>query len=442
MPFEGERATGESLIRLRNSKAVEEFIGVILQSDNQEPIEPPTINPQRSNWSPRRVIAIDGSNLMHRVNNGLPAAEAGLLTTSVVAIDLEKLQRIPEDRIPSPRLFREMEDVAALEAVLPGLGVVRRDVPDDTALNFFRQATFDTLSSSIAKGHETLLDTLHDICKKAGFRTTIDCPMSDCDQKFIHCTDSYHCQCNRREQLFETDVLRLHEYFDDGDSAGQALNRLMSTIEILVLLNVLRFFVNNAPAYLASSVFVLDGPLAIFGTPASLLGSIRTELKSLNQTALERAGTEIALFGLEKSGRFKEHWQQLDWQDGLGPRSRFPEQTTIVPDGDYISTYVKPRNRPGKDFGEDTHFGRVVLYKTNRGKHAVIHVAMLNDSSGNLKDNSEKCYVRLGDILDVVDQVATYMYDDALMPIVRAHAHASIPLKQGADIISTLLGEP
>ena len=299
-----------------------------------------------------------------------------------------------------------MESVAALEAVVPGLGVVRKDVQDDTAVNFFRQTTFDTLSSSIANDHESLLDTMHEMCVNAGFRTTINCPIANCDKKFLHQAGTYVCHCERREQLYETDILRLHEYFDDGPSANQALTRLMSTIEILILMNLLRFFVNKAPSYLASSVFVLDGPLAIFGTPASLLGSIRTELKSLNQTAIERAGTEIALFGLEKAGRFQEHWQQLDWQDGLGPSSRFPERTTIVPDGDYISTYVKPRNRPGKDFGEDTHFGRIVLYKTNRGKHAVIHIAMLNESSGNLKVNSEKCYVRLGDILDVVDQVA------------------------------------
>ncbi len=441
MPFEGERATGESLIRLKNSRAVTDFNGIILQTDNQQPITPPVLTPQRRDWSARRVIAIDGSNLMHRVNNGLPAAEAGLLTASVVAIKLEELQAIPKDKIPSPRVFREMEDVAALEAVLPGLGVVRKGVDDDTALNFFRQATFDTLSSSIAKDHETLLETLHDICIKAGFQTNIDCPMSDCDRKFIHRPGSYPCQCERREQLFETDILRLHEYFDDGHSAGEALNRLMSTIEILVLLNVLRFFVNKAPTYLASSVFVLDGPLAIFGTPASLLGSIRKELKSLNQIAMDKAGTEIALFGLEKSGRFKEHWQQLDWQDNQGPRSGFPEKTVIVPDDEYISTYVKPRNKPGKPFGEDTHFGRIVLYKTNRGKHAVIHTAMLNELSDNFRDNSARCYVRLGDILDTVDQMATYMYDDALIPIVRAHAHAAIPLKQGADIISTLLGE-
>ena len=38
-----------------------------------------------------------------------------------------------------------------------------------------------------------------------------------------------------------------------------------------------------------------------------------------------------------------------------------------------------------KSFGADTHFGRYVLYKTNRDKHVVVNAAMLNDVSANLK---------------------------------------------------------
>ena len=35
-------------------------------------IQPPIIDVARSDWYPRRVIAIDGSNIVHRVNNGFP----------------------------------------------------------------------------------------------------------------------------------------------------------------------------------------------------------------------------------------------------------------------------------------------------------------------------------------------------------------------------------
>ena len=64
---------------------------------------------------------------------------------------------------------------------------------------------------------------------------------------------------------------------------------------------------------------------------------------------------------------------------------------------------------------------------------------MLNQISEDFRNNSPECYPRLGDVLDVVDQLATHIYDGGFMPLVRAHSHAAIPLKRGTDIIKSLL---
>ena len=92
MPYENERSSGDSLIWLENSQALKEFEGTILVKEGDTPVEPPTLQVTRRNWYPRRVIAIDGSNLIHRVNSGFPGAEAGLLMTSVVAIKLDQIK--------------------------------------------------------------------------------------------------------------------------------------------------------------------------------------------------------------------------------------------------------------------------------------------------------------------------------------------------------------
>lgn len=439
MPYENERSSGDSLIWLENSQALKEFEGTILVKEGDTPVEPPTLQVTRRNWYPRRVIAIDGSNLIRRVNNGFPGAEAGLLMTSVVAIKLDQLGGLAPNAIPRPSFFRDIENVHTLEEAMPGIGVVRKDVDGDTPINFFRQKTCNTLSNAIAANHETLLETMRDICKRAGFKPRIDCPVVDCSEKYALKTEEYICHCEQREKMFETDMLRLHEYFDGVRTGGEALNRLRSVLEILILLNILRFFVKKSPSYLDGCAFVLDGPLAIFGTPASILRPIREELKRLNKEARKANGNDIVVFGIEKTGRFREHWEQLDWQDGVGPGSRFPEQTVVALDDAYIHKNIVPADKKGKPFGEDTHFGRTILYKTNKGEHIVIHTAMLNEAASDFTDNSPECYPRLGDILDVMDQLATHIYDGGFMPIVRAHAHAAIPLKRGTDIIRSLL---
>ena len=437
MSYQRETASGDSLIWLENSQALKEFEGTILVKEGDAPVEPPMLQVLRRNWYPRRVIAIDGSNLMHRVNNGFPGAEAGLLMTSVVAIKLNQLKDLNTNAIPSPSFFRDIEKAHTLEAAMPGIGVVRKDIDNDTPINFFRQKTYDTLSNAIADGHETLLETMRAIC--GNLRTRVDCPAVDCDEKYERKTGEYTCHCERREKMFETDMLRLHEYFDGVSTGGEALGRLRSVLEILILLNILRFFVKKSPAYLDTCAFVLDGPLAIFGTPASILRPIREELQRLSREARRINGTDVVVFGIEKTGRFREHWEQLDWQDGVGPGSRFPEQTVIVLDDEYIHKNIVPADKKGKPFGTDTHFGRAIFYKTDKGERIVIHTAILNKLAEDFRDNSPECYPRLEDILDVMDQLATYIYDGGFLPLVRAHAHAAIPLKRGTDIIKSLL---
>ena len=439
MPYENERATGDSLIWLENSLALKEFEGTILSKARYAPMEPPIIQVNRRNWYPRRVIAIDGSNLMHPVNNGFPGAEAGLLVTSVVAIKLDLLNELDPDAIPRPSFFRDMEKVNTLEAVMPGIGVIRKDIEDDTPIDFFRQKTYDTLSSSIAEGHETLLETLRAAYSGIDFRPRLRCPAVDCEKRYRLKAGEYVCHCSRQEKMYETDVLRLHEYFDGVRTAGEALGRLRSVIEILMLINILRLFIQKSPAYLDSCAFVLDGPLAMFGAPASILRPIRSELRRLNGEARSLNGSDIVMFGIEKSGQFREHWNQLDFKDGHGPGMRFPEQTVIALNDDYIKSNIVPASVRGKAFGQDTHFGRTILYKTNKGEHIVVQSAILNDQAADFRNNSPECYPRLNDILDVMDQLGTYIYEGGFLPLIRAHAHAAIPLTRGVDIIKSLM---
>ena len=438
MPYEKEVASGDSLIWLENSRALREFKGIIRQREGQAKLlPPPMLSPPRRGWWPRRVIAVDGSNIVQRVNNGFPGAEAGLLMISVVSVKLDALRDIAPGTIPAPSVFRNMESACTLEAALPGIGVVQQDIRDDTPKDFFRRSAYSTLSGTIAGNHESLLETLRGI---GGQRVRFECPAEGCENIHVHKECEYECECGRGEKMFETDALRLHEYFQDVGSSGEAHGRLRDVSEALVLLNILRFFAEKEPGYLADCAFVLDGPLAMFGTPASILRPIRDEYLRLNEKAKNaNNGQDIVVFGIEKSGRFCQHWEEIDWDDDKGPRSRFPDGTVIVPDNEYICRNIEISGGKSKPYGEDTYYGRKVLYKTRKGEHVVLNTAMLNKASQDFTRNDMECYPRLGDILDVMDQLATHLYRDGFMPLTRAHAHAAIPLKRGADIIRNLL---
>ena len=63
---------------------------------------------------------------------------------------------------------------------------------------------------------------------------------------------------------------------------------------------------------------------------------------------------------------------------------------------------------------------------------------IVNDQGRDYDCTAEEAYPRIGEALDIMDELATYLYQDGFAPLVRAHAHAAIPLRAGARILENL----
>jgi hypothetical protein len=267
------------------------------------------------------------------------------------------------------------------------------------------------------------------------------CPVEDCAHDLAPGTGTYACTCERSETLFETDAFRFAERFSEVSSNGEAHGEVRHVLEIVSLVNMLRFFARDVESrtYLRDNVFILDGPLALFGHPAWLTPYIRREFKRINDVC-RKQGFELAVFGYEKTGNFVEHFDRLDASPEHGPRSVYRPSTAFGLNAAYINRNITLRPPDAKPHGKDTYFGRKVFYKTAAGEHAVITTAMTKPASQDFERCDLPCYSRLGDMLNVLDHLATYLYRDGFMPLVRAHAHAAIPLRRGADLIRSLFG--
>ena len=143
---------------------------------------------------------------------------------------------------------------------------------------------------------------------------------------------------------------------------------------------------------------------------------------------------------LIKTGAFVSHFEALDYSDAHGPGGRFRPGTVLLPDIDYIHENIVLRP-PGstKMWGEITYFGRMVLYKNRNSQRMVINTPRISPESNNLRDTTLAAYPRLSDALSVADSLATYLFEGGFVPLVRAHAHAAIPLKTGGDLLKELL---
>lgn len=441
MPFESEIATGESLIALQKSPALRDFEGVVVLRDDHAPRDPaPVVVVPRSEWLPLRVVAIDGSSITHKVRNGFPGAEASIVMLSVVFIDVSKLATITPGEIPSPRIFHEMDRAHTLDAVLPGSNIVRKTKVNDSPIQYFRASVFDTLTGRLDKDHESLLETARAIT--TGRTADIHCPIEECKSKYKSAVGEYKCDCPRAATLFETDAFRFHERFNELGSNGEVHGEVRHVLEVLSLVNILRFFSrDDRIRYLKDCAFVLDGPLAVFGQPAWLAPYVRAEIIKISEKARRVNGQDILVLGIEKTGQYVNHFADLDWTDEGGPRSKFATGTVLIPNSKYVNRNIVFRPEDAKPSGADTYFGRKVFYKTKNSAHAVVNMAMVNKQSEDFDYVSLAAFPRLGDALNVLDHLSTYLYQDGFMPLVRAHAHAAIPLQRGTDIIMGLFGD-
>ena len=444
MPYRNERATGDSLWRLEDNESVRNFRGSIRTRDPQESHDfPPAICPPRRERAIRRIIAIDGSTVIKAVQNGFPRAEAALFNAAVIVIKTDELRKFSGDHIPSPGELRDLEKVNTMSAVLPGPNVVGIRPEEDTPKKFFRSTIRQELRFKLDPGHESLLETFLAITPSDSKRDArLRCPIEDCERQISRPRDDGFCPCDDSEHLYPTDSLRTHERFYDNSSSEQAFTAFRMVVEHLLLVNILRYFHRNHPhRWFDEIAFVMDGPLAIFGMPAWLKEHIQSEVADIHNDLVREGHAGLLLMGLEKTGEFLDHLEELDWHQSSGPRQRLRPGTALAPTTEYIYRHIRPNPNTEKAYGQAVYYGRKVLYKNRTGHHAVVMTPIVNSAGRESNGTELAAFPRLGEALDIIDDLYTHLYRDGFIPLMRANAHAAIPLRQGQRILADLFDE-
>lgn len=219
---------------------------------------------------------------------------------------------------------------------------------------------------------------------------------------------------------------------------GAMFAEIMQVWERVWIIHCLRTFEKKKWLPLLKNIaIVLDGPLAIFGHPAWLSQAILQELRRINEVVREvTGGQDLLLLGVEKTGFFVQHFEDLDKiQDGSA--GRIQPQTAMLLDDTYIKRHVIYSDSE-KPYGQDTYFGRKFLYKTRSGAKVVGSLPLLSSDHADLSRAETNQYPRLGDALNLIDQLVSSRYPNALAPLVAAHAEAAIPLNLGGRVLERL----
>lgn len=449
MSFEGEFASYEPLRRVLESakvKALQDRMHIRQPDENIENLEVLLTEKKdltQSSLQPDLVLAIDGSNLTAKAVNGFPGAEFGYITIASVLIDLKLVRELEKGDFISPKKFRETEKASTIDSVFPGCNVILDK--EGSAKASLRRALFEELrNNTIFSGSETLLDTYEHLfrIKRERFaerslpKSPID-GMEEDDMTYGY--GEYVCE-KSRQALFSTDALRLHELMNSGGSNGEMFGQIMSTLEKLWLIHILRAFEKKGwLATLRRVAFIMDGPLAVFSTSSWLTKVIEVELKRLNDLQKKINGEDLLIIGIEKSGTFFNHFLEIDvTKDGV--KDKFPRQSALLLNDEYIKRNII-FSESKKPYGQDTYFGRKFFYKAASGQKIVPVVAHFNDHQRNLSTAQPDQFTRLADVMHLLDQLASSRHPNSVSPLISAHAEAAIPLNLGKRIFEDMARE-
>lgn len=440
MPYEGEYAHYQPLKRVVESERVQQLLrrSRVLNPSTLTQQATPKPPPTADITLPSLVLAIDGSYAEVDVRNGYPGAKVGYCSVASVILNLAEVERLDVDRPVNPIDFRRTEDPSSDASALPGCNVITRD--HVSAKDSFREAVFELLHDAIVDEEDStrLLATYQALLafKPVG---KIACPYTHlgCEREVSIATNLSACPCERRKPLFPTDALRIHERFnDDAGSNGEAFGLVMSIWERLLLIHLLRCFEQRDWLDRLNTIaFFLDGPLAMFGPPAWLSAAVSRELQRLNTAVRAKTGNDMIIVGIEKSGNFVAHFDEIDKRED-GSQHFQPGSYFLPTDG-----YIKERvifSDSAKRYGADTYFGRKFFYKTKSSARIVANIPFLTAQQDSITSDDPGPYPRFGTVCALLDKLVTSRFPNALGPIVSAHAQASIPLHLGQKVLRQL----
>jgi hypothetical protein len=441
MPYEGEYATYRPLHRISECQRVKGLLArsKLLEAARAVCAPKPVEAPQQAPPMPRFILAIDGSYAEVDVKNGYPGAKVGYCTAASVLIDLHLVGELDVARPVDPVEFRKTEQAASVDAALPGSNVVTRR--QNSARASFREELYDLFADIVVDedDRKNLLSTYEVLLALKPTANPQSCPYKEshgCTAEFLVGPGCTACPtCGR--PIYSTDALRIHERFRDTGTNGEAFGLVMQVIERLLVIHFLRCFERrDLLQRLTSLAFFIDGPLAVFGPPAWLSAAIGKELKRLNQEVQASTGQDLLILGIEKTGVFVQHFEEIDQTETPGQQLFSTRQYLLLTD-----KYIKDRilhTDSQKRYGEDTYFGRKFFYKTLSQARIVASIPFLSDAQDTLDSDDISLYPQFPAVCTLLDRVVSSRYANAVSPLIAANAQAAIPLRLGSKVLTQL----
>jgi hypothetical protein len=371
----------------------------------------------------RHVIAIDGGYNLVTIDKDFPSSEICFFQFGALIFSVSDLEHLAATPFINPDDMAKLKNIQRLKLVLPVRQVILSSC--STIADSVRRAVFDFFCHGMEDEHliETLRWFLFEEYETPKNEWVLaSCPLCNAREVSLlrsSITKDYMVPCAHcKKEIYLTDVFRLHEAVDNEMGAGGILGYLMTTIEQILAVHLVRLILKTKPPLLRSVLFVKDGPLAFFGQTANMHKPMRKLVQFLFQKQ------DFFMAGLEKSGAFVEHADQI--ADLMKPA------TALILNNDYIYRYIIPNSGdPSSAYGRTTYYGHKLIFKTSAGGMYVVTVP----TAQLITSPTRRDFQNLDAILSNIEMLRCDMYDNSLIPVALANKLVSLANHPSSKIL-------
>ncbi len=364
----------------------------------------------------KHIIAIDGGRSEVFVKKDFPSSTLAFFQFGALIFKVEDLEAISRKPFIDPEDMAKLNTIQRYKLTLPTKNILLKDA--SSFKESFRKTLFDFFVKG--SGGEKFAETLRWLIFQE-----FDLPLSEyslancphCGQKEVLLgaktkkTDFTFSCPNCHQEIFITDVFRLHEAIDDELGAGGVLGYVNVLIEQIIIVHLIKAILETKPTILGETLFIKDGPLAFFGQTANMQKPLR------NLTNFLITKHNLFLAGLEKSGAFVEHADEI--------AKKLKPGTVLLLDNKYIYKYILPGKADASaPYASSSYYSSKMIFKSHDEK---VYVVTIPTKKAEVVLNPQKSdFKNLDVILTNIQKLRCDMYDNSLFPVALANKLVSL----------------
>ena len=366
----------------------------------------------------KNIITIDGGYTNIYINEDYPSSTIAFFQFGALFFKYEDLINLKNKPFIDPEDMSKLQEINKTKLIVPTKGITLNEEIDfissvrKTIYEFFISQPEEDKKED--KFIEILKWLIFENYKSSDFNNSwhlATCPHCnegvDIQEKNLLNNYTFVCpHCSG--SIYFTDILRLHEVIDNELGATGILGYITTTIEQIIIVYLIKCILKMKPFLLGNTLFIKDGPLAFFGQTANLHKPMRKLINYLNKEH------NIYLVGLEKSGSFVEHAEQI--------RKKIPPKHFLLLGNKYIYKYIIPSIKKDDPYGGSSYYSHKLIFKSENNNMYVVSIPNIEAKiEPQITD-----YINIEEILYNITALKCDLYDNSIIPIAMVNNLVSI----------------